>query len=106
MDSLKEKLRAFPYWLYILRGIAIYFMTLLIKSLMGVMVIATYSDFEMTIESGILKIPTFVVMIIYFVGAILLLNSILYLFCTNQHFQDYLKIYFGGTYNTGNNRFL
>ena len=82
MDSLKEKLRAFPYWLYILRGIAIYFMTLLIKSLMGVMVIATYSDFEMTIEAGIFKIPPFVVMIIYFVGAILLLNSILYLFCT------------------------
>lgn len=82
MNSLKEKLRAFPYWLYILRGVAIYFITLLIKSFMGMMVLATYSDFELTLESGMTKIPFFVISIVYFVGTVLLLNSVLYLFCT------------------------
>ena len=74
MNSIKEKLRTFPYWLYILRGVAIYFITLLIKSFMGMMVLATYSDFELTLESGMTKIPFFVISIIYFVGTVLLLN--------------------------------
>ena len=82
MNTLKEKLRVFPYWLYILRGVAIYFITLLIKTFMGMTVLATYSDFELTLESGMVKIPFFVVSIIYFVGTILLLNSVLYLFST------------------------
>lgn len=82
MDSLKEKLRAFPYWLYILRGVAIYFITLLIKTFMGMMILATYSDFELMLESGNTKIPFFVIAIIYFVGTVLLLNSVLYLFST------------------------
>ena len=82
MTSFKEKLGTFPYWLYIIRGVAIYFLSLIIKTVLGVMVLNTYSDFEITIESGSMKIPFFVISIIYFIGAAMLLNSIFNLFIT------------------------
>lgn len=82
MESLKSKLREFPYWFYILRGISIYFITLIVKSFVGLRMLDTYSEVETSLEAGVTKIPFFVISIFYFVGTFFLLNSVLNLFCT------------------------
>ncbi len=79
----EKKKNRFPYWFYLLRGFAIFFLTLIIKSVLGIRVLDTYSDMDVNLTgTGAVRIPFFVISIIYFVGTFFLLNSILNVFIT------------------------
>lgn len=83
MEGIKEKLKRFPFWAYILRGIGIFFMVLAIKSVIGIRVLTIYEDMKLNFGSGAAnELPFFAISIIYFVGTFFLLNSVLNLFST------------------------
>ena len=73
----------FPYWFYLLRGFAVFFIVLIIKSVMGIRVLDIYSDMEINLTGrGAVYIPFWIISTIYLVGAFFLLNSTLNLFAT------------------------
>lgn len=80
MESLKQK--SFPYRFYVLRGFAIFFITVIIKSVMGLFVAGVYLDMKMNVGNVVVEIPYRATMLIYFVGTVLLFNSMLNLFAT------------------------
>ena len=83
MTEREKSVNRFPYWFYLLRGFAIFFITLIIKSVMGIRVLDTYSDMDINLTgTGAVRIPFFVISIIYFLGTFFLLNSVLNLFFT------------------------
>lgn len=83
MTDIEKSANRFPYWFYLLRGFAIFFITLIIKSVMGIRVLDTYSDMDINLTgTGAVRIPFFIISIIYFVGTFFLLNSVLNLFFT------------------------
>ncbi len=79
----EKKKERFPYWFYLLRGFAIFFIVLLIKSVVGIRVLDTYSNMDMNITGGgATRVPFFIISIIYFVGTFFILNSTFNLFFT------------------------
>lgn len=99
MIEIEKKKKRFPFWFYLLRGSAIFFLTLIIKSVIGIRVLDTYSDMDINLTgTGAVRIPFFVISIIYFIGTFLLLNSILNVFITYD--KRVMKKFFEGEPNS------
>ena len=81
--SIKDKLKEFPLWLFLIRGFAIYFIVLAIKSILGFRVMTTYTGMQLgSYSNGTIIMPDFAVALIYLVGTFFLFNSTLNIFCS------------------------
>lgn len=77
MSNLKQRLKSFPYWFYLIRGTAIFFILLAIKTLMGLNIVNMYED---AMLDSTTEFPFWSISLFYLIGTVLLFNSLVHFF--------------------------